>query len=66
MPGFKFDNQRLDNKLVAAVAGALDEANVPNLLWGNYLLAVFGVPAIVDVSFPGLFEVKIATEIYFF
>lgn len=53
MPGFKFDGQKLDDELVAAVAGALDEAHVPNLLWGNYLLTVFGVPSIVDVSFPG-------------
>ncbi|GKZ21941.1 hypothetical protein AbraIFM66951_007291 [Aspergillus brasiliensis] len=38
----------LDNDLVASISSLLDEAHVPSLLWGNYLLTVYGVPTIVD------------------
>ncbi|KAB8255420.1 hypothetical protein BDV32DRAFT_112527 [Aspergillus pseudonomiae] len=38
----------LDNDLVASISLLLDKARVPNLLWGNYLLTVYGVPTIVD------------------
>ncbi|KAB8266146.1 hypothetical protein BDV32DRAFT_134184 [Aspergillus pseudonomiae] len=38
----------LDNDLVALMSSLLDKAGVPNLLWGNYLLSVYGVPTIVD------------------
>ncbi|KAK2762063.1 hypothetical protein FQN54_001070 [Arachnomyces sp. PD_36] len=48
MGPFRFDGQPLDNNLVSSVACILDEANVPNVLWGNYLLTTYGVPTIVD------------------
>ena len=47
---FRFDGQALNNNLVASIAYILDEANVPNVLWGNYLLTIFGVSTVVDVS----------------
>ncbi|KAJ6126328.1 hypothetical protein N7523_001940 [Penicillium sp. IBT 18751x] len=44
--------QRIDRNLVAKLCQILDSAAVPNLLWGNYLLTVYGVPTIVeDVAF---------------
>lgn len=39
----------LDNDLVARVASLLDSAGIPNVLWGNYLLRLFGVPTVVQV-----------------
>lgn len=50
MPGFHFSGQKLDNELVASISRLLDAAGVPNLLWGNYMLTLYGVPTIVDVS----------------
>ena len=41
----------LSQELVAAVARRLDSDGVPNVLWGNYLLTVFGVPSIVAVRY---------------
>ena len=41
--------QSLDDKLVAMISKTLASAGVPNVLWGNYLLTVYGVPTIVDV-----------------
>ncbi|KAJ5678021.1 uncharacterized protein N7477_003654 [Penicillium maclennaniae] len=42
----------VDNKLVASLCEILGFAAVPNLLWGNYLLTVYGVPTIInDVGF---------------
>jgi hypothetical protein len=29
----------------------LDSNSVPNVLWGNYLLTIFGVPSIVAVRY---------------
>ena len=49
MPGFHFTGQRLDRDLVSSVSNLLTEADIPNLLWGNYLLSIYGVPTIVDV-----------------
>lgn len=43
-----------DNNFVARISQILNAAGVPNLLWGNYLLTVYGVPTIIDV---GLFLV---------
>lgn len=51
MAVFSFSGQQLDNDLVASIACLLDSVNVPNLLWSNYLLTIYGVPTIVDVSF---------------
>lgn len=45
-------SQCLDNNLVAGITRILDEAGIPSVLWGNYLLSVFGVPTIVDVGSP--------------
>jgi hypothetical protein len=50
MSGFYFTGQQLDNNLVASISSLLDLADVPNLLWGNYLLTIYGVPTIVDVT----------------
>ncbi|KAL4978237.1 hypothetical protein BDW66DRAFT_130594 [Aspergillus desertorum] len=44
----RFSGQQLDDDLVESISCLLDAANVPNLLWGNYLLTVYGVPTIVD------------------
>ncbi|KAE8389680.1 hypothetical protein BDV23DRAFT_93825 [Aspergillus alliaceus] len=52
MTKFQFVGQQLDNDLVISISCLLDAANVPNLLWGNYLLTIYGIPTIVDgVSF---------------
>ncbi|CAG8380372.1 hypothetical protein CBS147333_9308 [Penicillium roqueforti] len=48
MAGFHFTEQKLGNDLVSSISSLLDSINVPNLLWGNYLLTVYGVPTIVD------------------
>jgi len=40
----------IDENLVAAISHILLECNIPCVLWGNYLLTVYGVPSIVDVS----------------
>lgn len=50
MADFHFTQQKLDNDLVWSISTLLDSIGVPNLLWGNYLLTVYGVPTIVDVS----------------
>lgn len=50
MADFHFTQQKLDNDLVSSISTLLDSIGVPNLLWGNYLLTVYGVPTIVDVS----------------
>lgn len=50
MADFHFHGQRLDNSLVASTSQLLDAAGVPSLLWGNYLLTVYGVPTFVDVD----------------
>ena len=43
-------SQSLDDELVANIAQILDEAGVPSILWGNYLLTVLGVPTVVEVG----------------
>ncbi|CAP91518.1 Pc13g04490 [Penicillium rubens Wisconsin 54-1255] len=50
MTGFHFSGQQLDNDLVTSISCLLDAADIPNLLWGNYLLTIYGVPTVVDVS----------------
>jgi hypothetical protein len=39
----------LDNRLVASAAARLDAAKIPNVLWGNYMLTIFGIPTVVNV-----------------
>lgn len=53
MTSFIFEGQSLDTKLVAEISSLLDSAGVLHLLWGNYLLTIYGVPTVVDVSFIG-------------
>lgn len=50
MTTFYFSGKQLDNNLVISISSLLDAANIPNLLWGNYILTIYGVPTIVDVS----------------
>lgn len=46
-----FTQKQLDNDLLSSISSLLDSIGISNLLWGNYLLTVYGVPTIVDVSF---------------
>lgn len=50
MSSFRFEGQHLDDKLVASISLLLSAAGIPSVLWGNYLLAIYGVPTIVDVN----------------
>lgn len=50
MSGFCFTGQQLNNSLVESISSLLGAADIANLLWGNYLLTIYGVPTIVDVS----------------
>ncbi|KAM3464417.1 hypothetical protein MY5147_002322 [Beauveria neobassiana] len=38
----------LDSKPVVRICQILNSAGVPNVLWGNYLLRIYGVPTIID------------------
>lgn len=51
------DDDKLGGKLVMRFSQILDSADVPNVLWGNYLLTIYGIPTITDVciSFSFLF-----------
>jgi hypothetical protein len=40
---------RLEDRLVASAAARLDAAKIPYILWGNYMLTIFGSPTVVDV-----------------
>ncbi|KAJ5751366.1 hypothetical protein N7533_008394 [Penicillium manginii] len=42
------DDDKLCGKLVMKFCQILDSAGVPNVLWGNYLLTIYGVPTITD------------------
>lgn len=44
------EKHSLDDKLVTRICQILNFASVPNLLWGNYLLTVYGVPTITEVG----------------
>ncbi|KAJ5121092.1 uncharacterized protein N7515_009053 [Penicillium bovifimosum] len=48
MADFHFTDQKLSNDLISSISSLLDSIDVPNLLWGNYLLTIYGVPTIVD------------------
>lgn len=43
------DKNKLGGKLVMRFCQILNSAGVPNVLWGNYLLTIYGVPTITDV-----------------
>lgn len=59
MATYVFSDQPLNNSLVGSISSLLSAAGVPNLLWGNYLLTVYGVPTIVDVSVVSLYALSI-------
>lgn len=42
-------NLPLGETLVAALSQVLDSGGVPNVLWGNYLLTVYGIPSLTNV-----------------
>ena len=42
----------LEGAFVAHIASLIDQAGIWNVLWGNYLLSIFGVPTYVEVSQP--------------
>jgi hypothetical protein len=44
------DTTVIDEKLVASISRLLTSAKIPCVLWGNYLLTIYGVPSIVNVS----------------
>ncbi|CAG8248441.1 unnamed protein product [Penicillium salamii] len=48
MPDIHIQAQSLNDRLVATISKILTSAGVPNILWGNYLLTIYGVPTIVD------------------
>lgn len=50
MSTYVVSDQPLNNSFVGSISSLLSAAGVPNLLWGNYLLTVYAVPTIVDVS----------------
>lgn len=60
MADIPVEAESLDGKFVASISQILNNAGVPNLLWGNYLLTVYGVPTIVDVRVFLLYEVTLA------
>ncbi|CAE7195670.1 hypothetical protein CFE70_007625 [Pyrenophora teres f. teres 0-1] len=38
----------LDDRLVALAATRLDAAKIPYVLWGNYMLTIFGIPTVAN------------------
>jgi hypothetical protein len=44
------DTTVIDENLVASISQLLTGNGIPCILWGNYLLTVYGVPSIVNVS----------------
>lgn len=40
----------LSQDLVASISRILIQSKTPCILWGNYLLTIYGVPSIVEVS----------------
>lgn len=52
IPHKPFDlRQAMEPQLVADVASVLDAEGIPHVLWGTWLLALYGVPTVIDVSF---------------
>jgi hypothetical protein len=45
----------LDNRLVASAAARLDAAKIPYVLWGNYMLTIFGIPTVVKLPLFAMF-----------
>jgi hypothetical protein len=44
------DTTVIDEKLVASISRLLTSNKIPCILWGNYLLTVYGVPSVVNVN----------------
>ncbi|OAF98606.1 uncharacterized protein CC84DRAFT_1170045 [Paraphaeosphaeria sporulosa] len=38
----------LDDRLVASAAASLDASKIPYVLWGNYMLTIFGIPTVFN------------------
>lgn len=63
MGNYNLNTAVIDENLVAAISHILLGNNIPCALWGNYLLTIYGVPSIVDVSFSPTGLIKAATNI---
>lgn len=50
MAKFKYSGQMLDHKLTMEVGNILDQAGVPNALWGEVYLNMIGAPVTIYVS----------------
>lgn len=46
---FIYKGEPLGQELIASIAGLLSASTTPNVLWGNYMLIVHGVPSLVEV-----------------
>lgn len=44
------NTETLSQALVASVSRILIQSEISCILWGNYLLTIYGVPSIVEVS----------------
>lgn len=44
------NTETLSQALVASISRILIQSEIPCILWGNYLLTIYGVPSIVEVS----------------
>lgn len=62
MADIPVEAESLDGKFVARISQILNDAGVPNLLWGNYLLTVYGIPTIIDVRVFLLYDVTFANS----
>lgn len=63
MGNLNLNSAVVDENLVASISCILLTNNIPCVLWGNYLLTIYGVPSIVDVSSPLMCLMKTATNI---
>jgi hypothetical protein len=50
MSDFKFNGQKANVDLFASIAKLLDANDIPNVMWGPYVLARFGAPLVLQVS----------------
>ncbi|KAK2754561.1 hypothetical protein FQN54_006962 [Arachnomyces sp. PD_36] len=66
-----YTGQSFDGKLITLISGNLDELNVPNVLWGDCLMNVYGVPlkptditfvvpdALISIAYVGIYCKKL-------
>lgn len=45
-----YNGEPLGQYVLSLIARILDHAGVPNVLWGDYLLCIYGVPLAIVVS----------------